>query len=64
MPFNPGDRVTIANPHPENAKWRGKTGTVARIGQDGMYELSGIERPVREKLLGVIACSADELKAA
>ena len=64
MPFKPGDRVTITNPHPENAKHRGKSGTIDRIGLDGMYELRGVDRPIREKLLGIIACSADELTGA
>lgn len=64
MPFKIGDRVTITRPHPENAAYHGKTGTIDRIGLDGMYELRGIERPIREKLLGVIACTADELTGA
>lgn len=64
MTFNPGDRVTITNPHPENAKWRGKTGTIREIDRNGMYILTGIERPMRERLLGYIACTDDELTAA
>lgn len=64
MQFQIGDRVTITNPHPENAKWRGKTATINRIGQDGMYELRGVSGRINEKVLGVIACTADELTKA
>lgn len=64
MPYKIGDRVTITRPHPENAKWCGKTGVVTRIGADGMYELRGINGRISEKVLGVIACSADELTGA
>lgn len=64
MPFKPGDRVTITRPHPENAMYRGKTGVIARIGLDGMYELRGIDGRIREKFLGIIACTADELTGA
>jgi hypothetical protein len=64
MQFQPGDHVKITNPHPENAKWRGKTGTINRIGQDGMHELRGVNGRISEKVLGVIACTADELTRA
>lgn len=64
MPFKIGDRITITRPHPENAKYHGKTGTIDRIGLDGMYELRGIDGRLREAVLGVIACTADELTGA
>lgn len=64
MPFKPGDRVTITRPHPENAKYRGKIGTIARVGVDGMYELRGVDGRLREAVLGIIACTADELTGA
>lgn len=64
MTYKPGDRVTITNPHTENAAHRGKTGTIARIGADGMYELRGVDGRLREAVLGIIACTADELTRA
>jgi len=64
MTFRPGDRVTITNPHPENAKYRGKTATIREIDNNGLYVLSGIDRPIREVLLGNVGCSADELTRA
>jgi hypothetical protein len=64
MTYRPGDRVTITNPHPENAASRGKTGTIREIDNNGMYVLTGIDRPIREKLLGYVGCTADELTRA
>lgn len=64
MSFQPSDRVTITNPHPENAKYRGKTGTVREIDSGGYLLLEGVDGRLREKLLGYVACEPNELKAA
>lgn len=61
MFFRTGDRVTIARPHPVNTAHRGKTGTVRAIDSDGYLRLDGIDRPVREKLRGPVACEPFEL---
>lgn len=62
MQFQPGDRVTITNPHPENVNFQGKTGTVSEINDDnGLVVLRRVEGPIRGVILGGIACAPDEL---
>jgi len=66
MSFKPGDRVTITNPHPENAAYRGKTGTALDDGSKsgGLIAVRGLDGRLREAVAGYRGFYADELTAA
>lgn len=66
MPYRPGDRVTITNPHPENAKYRGKTGTVLDDGSKsgGLIAVKGLDGRLKEAVAGYRGFYAEELTQA
>lgn len=66
MPYKPGDRVTVTNPTPENAKYRGKTGIVFDDGSKsgGLMAIKGLDGRLREAFAGYPCFYADELTAA
>lgn len=65
MTFHTGDRVTITNPRPENADYRGKTGTVEiRQESDGLIAVKGLEGRVREAIVGRRGFYPEELTKA
>lgn len=66
MTYRPGDRVTITNPTPENAKYRGKTGTVVDDGSKsgGLIPVKGLDGRVREAVAGYRGFYAEELTRA
>jgi hypothetical protein len=66
MPYRPGDRVTITNPHPENAKWRGLTGTVVDDGSKsgGLIPVKGLDGRIKEAVAGYRGFYAEELTRA
>lgn len=62
MQFQPGDRVTITNPRPENTDFKGKTGIVREVYDvSGLVVLRRVEDPIRGVILGGLACFPDEL---
>lgn len=66
MPYNPGDRVTITNPAPERAVYRGKTGTVVDDGSKsgGLIPIRGLDGRLKEAVAGYVGFYADELTKA
>jgi hypothetical protein len=66
MTIRPGDRVTITNPHPENAKYRGKTGILLDDGSKsgGLMAVKGLDGRVKEAVAGYRGFYADELTRA
>jgi len=62
MQFQPGDRVTITNPDPKRAQWRGKTGTVETAGgPNELVAVKGLEGRLREAFYGRIGFYPEEL---
>jgi hypothetical protein len=63
MPFKAGDRVTVTNPAPERAAYRGRTGTAIDDGSKsgGLIGVKGLDRWIREAVSGYMAFYADEL---
>lgn len=66
MPYRPGDRVTITNPHRENAKYRGRTGTILDDGSKsgGLIPVAGLDGRVREAVAGYRGFYSEELTRA
>lgn len=66
MAYKPGDRVTITNPAPERADYRGRTGTVIDDGSKsgGLIGVKGLHGRIREKIAGHVGFYADELTGA
>jgi ribosomal protein L21E len=66
MTFRTGDRVTITDPAPERAAYRGKTGTVVDDGSKsgGLIAVKGLDGRLKEAVAGYHGFYADELKAA
>jgi hypothetical protein len=66
MTFRTGDRVTVTNPSPENAKYRGKTGILLDDGSKsgGLMAVKGLEGRVKEAVAGYRGFYADELTRA
>jgi len=66
MTIRPGDRVTVTNPHPENAAYRGKTGTVVDDGSKsgGLIGVKGLDGRLTEAVAGYRGFYANELTAA
>lgn len=64
--FREGDRVTVTNPNPGNARYRGKTGTVADDGSKsgGLIGVKGIDGRLAETVKGIPAFYAEELSPA
>lgn len=62
MQFQPGDRVTITNPSPENEEFRGKTGTVEITdGPDRLVAVKGVHWRIYEAVLGIRCFYPEEL---
>lgn len=62
MQFQPGDRVTVTNPEPDNAEYRGKTGTVEVVGgPNELIAVKGLKGRVREAVMGRRGFYPDEL---
>jgi hypothetical protein len=66
MTYRPGDRVTITNPSPENAKYRGKAGTALDDGSKsgGLIAVKGLDGRLKEAVAGFRGFYADELTRA
>jgi hypothetical protein len=66
MQFQPGDTVTVTNPAPDNAAYRGKTGTVLDDGSKsgGLIAVKGLDGRIREAVAGYRGFYADELTKA
>ncbi|MFF8784794.1 hypothetical protein [Streptomyces sp. NPDC015125] len=64
--FCKGDRVTVTNPNPGNARYRGKTGTVVDDGSKsgGLLGVKGIDGRLAEAVKGIPGFYAEELSAA
>lgn len=63
MTFRPGDHATVTNPEPENAQYRGKTGTVVDDGSKsgGLIPVRGLDGRLKEAVAGHQGFYADEL---
>lgn len=63
MTIRPGDRVTVTNPNPDNAAYRGKTGTALDDGSKsgGLIAVKGLDGRLKEAVAGYRGFYADEL---
>ncbi|GES27898.1 hypothetical protein AB0G60_02750 [Streptomyces angustmyceticus] len=65
MNFSKGDRVTVTNPNPGNARFRGRTGTVTDDGsKSGLMAVKGIDGRLAEAVKGTPGFYPEELSPA
>ena len=64
--FRKGDRVAVTNPSPENARYRGRTGTVTDDGSKsgGLIGVKGLDGRLAEAIKGTPGFYAEELSPA